>query len=242
MFFGQKVKLSKFICFCVGMNDKNKKIVLLSILFIAIFSMIFSFFFPISSMNFSDALVKSGYEEPDIYWKFEYALFFKHYSIYDYRDLEKPSEFHRIFAFSDKFESGNLSLENEFIYPSFEEKIMNNVYNPVSLDVTQILFYIFAFFSLSALFFCCIKGYKTLNLKKSRYFLFLGIIFLIGLICFTILSYLRFDFSDVNNLGYASVMRLEIGFYALLLSGILFFVIHFLNNYFIKDSTNPKPK
>jgi len=220
------------------MRDRDRKI-LLVILIISILLSLSAIFLPIFGINYADILEKNGYERPKIYWKTESSFIFRHFSIYDFREDRDNSEFHRYWMFGQKFDFGNTTLINEFTNPSYEEKIMNDVDNPRAYSASALLYAIAGIVSLIIFIYFSYKVYKNLDNKKNRYFLYLGFLIFIGLFLRYIYDYYGQRFSDVNNLGYAESIYLTYGFYTMLFSGILFIILYYLKNYFIKNLNKP---
>jgi len=216
------------------MQEKNKKLLLNLVILFAIAFFIAIFFAPITSINYSDVLEKNGYENPNLYWKYEKGFFLRCYSIYN-KDKNNPSEYYR---YSDEldlfsFEFGDKTLSDSFNEFSFYRSYRSNRDNHLSIFMYGISGILFLIFGIVFFSYLCYNGIKSINIKKSNYFLYLGTLYLFAFIFYCILSYYFYDFMDVKNLGYADVFTFEYGFYINIASIILFFIAFFIQQYFL---------
>ncbi len=217
----------------LGMQEKNKKLLLNLIILFSIAFFIAILFVPITSVNYSDVLEKNGYENPNLYWKYEQALLLRKYSVYNKDD--NPSEYHR---YSDElnlfsFEIGDKTLSDSFTEFSFYRSYFSNRDNPFSMFLSGILSILFVVFGIAFFSYFCYNGFKSINVKKSNYFLYLGILYIVAFTFYCIISYYFYDFMDVKNLGYTDVFTFEYGFYINIAIIILFFIAFFIQQYFL---------
>jgi len=212
------------------MKEKTKKNLLQLIVLAAIASAIVSVVVPIYTLDYSDIWTKQGYEKPDVYGKLEASIIIWHYTAYDNRDPDSPSEFHdyiimNIYSFKIGEPFGIISSEHaERVYISKLSSLSN---------LASMFYIVYEVIGFSLIIFFCIKGIKTLNIKKTKYFLYLSIFIFISSVCFTLGSYYFFGVVDVDNFGYTNFITFGYGFYTGIISIILFLSAFFIQNYFI---------
>ncbi len=216
------------------MQDKNKKNILKIFAFIATSLTIVSMCLSVVSLDYSNILEKNGYQKPDLYWRMDSSFLFFHYSVYDYRDQNNSSEYHRynLFYFFI-FETGDKSISDSFSHVNFYDGISVDKEIFFTDSATSITWLLFAFVILLLCIFFCYRGIKYCTIKKTKDFLFLGIIGLIFSFVFIVLRYFAYDFVDINELGYTKYFNFEYGFYVFYVSIFLFFVVYFIQKYFL---------
>jgi len=216
------------------MQDKNKKTILNLIALIAASLAIVSMFLPTVSLDYSNVLEKNGYQKPDLYWRGESSFTYTHYSVYDDRNQDTPSEYHKYKLFNFFiFETGDKSISDTFSTVTFYDKISVDKEAFLTDSNASIIWSVFGLIILLLCIFFCYRGIKYCTVKKTKDFLFLGIIGLIFSSVFVLLNYFSYDFADINELGYSKYFNFEYGFYVFYVSIFLFFVVYFIQKYFL---------
>ena len=215
------------------MKEKDKKLLLKLIVIVAIAIGFLYLFVPSFFIDFSDLSKYSGVENPEKYVKIEYAPFLIHEIAYDFSNSDDPSEYH-IYYFLNilKFETGEARdissphMQNPDIYYINKSSNFINIFYMstfLALIIVPILIFYFLY-----------KGFKSIDNKKTKYFLYAGFVNLIVFV-FYITAYFYFIKSmDIYNLGYTSFINIGYGFYLVIISIILFFFAYILQNYYIK--------
>lgn len=221
------------------MLGKNKKNLLFVFFFLAVFLFIMSLFLPFCSLDYSDVLVNNGYEKPDVYWKDSGSLLIYHFGVYDVSDADNPLEYHmykfRHISFYF-YETGDMSLKDTFSGINYYEKATTKENNIISTGVMPMADYVSTSLLIAFFIYFCYKGYKSFDVRESKYFLYLGLLILVTHISWIIFTFMGYDFSDIYNQGFQNAFSYGIGFFTLLFSSILFFVLYFLKNYFLKTT------
>jgi len=212
------------------MQEKNKKTILNIIIIFSISLTTASLFTPILKFDYSDVLTAHGYENPEWYWTYESTVFYSHRTEYYFGENtnEKPSEYHfyKIFHGMFNIESGKSSAVIVSEYNRGESPFISNT---ITQMITMILAVIFLF---SGVYFIY-KGIKLCFIKKNKYFLYIGIICLIGLTGFILASYYDFYFADSNNLGYINFIQPGYGFYLFCIAIALMFMAYIIQSYYL---------
>ncbi len=225
------------------MQNKDKKTILNLIIICALAFAIVGFFVPVSSVSYSDVLVENGYEQPDLYWVKSGSLLSDYFSVYDYRDSNKPSEFHRYTFFNFlKFENGEPSGEFSSI-TDYDSNVENNWEGPLSYSLIRNIEFIFSLLLFLLFIFFCYKIFKNNAFKQNNLILYLGLVVLVTFFYALFSYYYGTILRDVNNLGYANVLKFEYGFYLTILSIILLLSLYILKKYnifFNLDHNNVK--
>lgn len=215
----------------VGMQEKDKKLLLKLIVIFAFIFGFLSLFIPSFCVDYSDYYEKIGITNPETYSILESAPFYWHYVRYDFRNPENPLEEHTYNFFNIfKFQTGKtVDIETSFTYT--EDLYLDKSSN-IFITISSI--YMASQAIIAALFiYVFYKGIKNIE-TKNRYFLYMVILIIISIIFYTIGVYYHESVKDINNLGYTSFITIQYGFYLGLISLILFFFAYILQNHYPK--------
>ncbi len=221
-----------------GMENKHKKTILRLIVLSAIVLSITAMFTPIACYDGSDVLKELyGIENPEKYIKIELSPLLHHGAGYNFSDPDSPSEHHQYRFFNLlKFETGKPVTIDSSLYLStlFDEPY------PIEDDLFfsgNIAGLIYALLSPIFLFFyayICYKGIENIGIKKTRYFLHIGILSSIVGIIFIATFYYLINIIDFGNWGLTNFITLGYGFYIGITATVLFFLAYIMQNYYVK--------
>jgi len=216
------------------MKNEHKEILLNLIVLAAVAIAIVSLFVPIIGVDYSDIEKNMGIEDFS-YVKTYYGPLTAHIIVSDSLESDDAHEYHTYWFFGFfKFETGT-PIE----YESAHLKNPYDFYITASNNYLYLLFVSF-FMGMSIYPFLFIyfsyRGIQNIDIKKTKYFLYLGIVNLISLISFLIGGYFLVNSFDVNNVGYVNFITFQYGFYLVITSVILFFLSYIMQNYFIDYS------
>jgi len=214
------------------MKTKNEKVLLNLVVLSAVATAVITVFVPVICWDQSEVLENSGIEHPELYCTLGYStLSFKYYSIYDYRDKNSLSEYHRYgFLGFAIFESGNQDLTKEFsVITDYDIKDSSFFSQSVMSMLDAVIPIVWLIF----LAYFCYKALRGTSQNKQVYFLYAGLVTLLMLIVKIIGVYLTFEYIDINNQGFTSGLSFGYGFYILTVSIILFFTMFIVQNCFL---------
>ena len=223
------------------MKNKNKKLLLNLIVISAVALSIAPIFTSIYNTDYSGEF--GSQDDP---WKvtmvYEIALFYTHRN-YKINDLS--GNFYLIFNLYKIKDQGHKKIFETYSTTENEGSVMS--YGSL---INKLIFVAFGGFFTIFLYFFCYKSIKEINRKKTIFPLYAGIMVLIIVVaCFFAFStyiddqeyeYDKLDNQrDINNNKIEfSDIRLDLGFYYLITSSILFFITYFIQSRIIDFSEN----
>jgi len=215
------------------MKQNLKKSILNLILLAAIALFIVSLFSPIVCFDQSDVLEESGYEDYQWYWMRENSIVLSKLTVYDFRDTmsEEGHAFYRYLLLTNfvLYEIGESEAETITEYdreePAFISTTMADFFAIICFPIAFIL-----------IIYLLYNGFKYFFIRKNNFFMYLGLLLVVGYIIFFFGQYYFFDFVDTEDLGYTNVLNFGYGFYTSIACIVLFFIIHFIQRYFLDFS------
>ena len=207
--------------------NTSKKIVFDLIIFITIAFAVVSLIIPHYFFNSSDL-----YDNREYYWKNEISPLLDHtiaddskidndlaYPLYESYSfpggiviyMEGAPPFNQAF---DDYSSGGFPLPTSAAQYRF-----------VNLVGTMTLLVLFIYFSYGV-----VKEYRN---KKTRYFLYIGILVLIWFFCDFFIAHIVYSGLEVYNSGLTNFVKFEYGFYLMIVVSVLFFIAYFMQDYLL---------
>lgn len=217
----------------------NKKTLLKIVILTAIILSIISLFVPMIIMDYSDVLddlQKQGYDVPKRYSKLETSILLWIHSVYNYNNPDSPPvhQSYRLFNLIE-FEKGKpIDIESALININDQDILNKRGDFLFSTNIASLIYIAIFPIGLAIFIYLIYKGFKNIGIKKTKYFLYLGILPSVIFILFLVGNYLYLSIVDFNDLGYTKYITLGYGFYTVIASIILFFIAYILQQYFIK--------
>ncbi len=224
------------------MKNKDKKTILNLVALAAVAFSVATLFTPVASWNLLDIYKDAGVDNPCefglSYWSTEVSTLFirlKH------TDDNITVYNHLFFAFIPIASEG---WEQRYIG---ESKVTNYEFSidpqvPSSRATTVMSTIVFGVVLLVLLLYTTLKGFKYCEVKKTKWFFYSGFITIsmgIGLLITVFFDINYFDNWPHGN--YTDYIRLEYGFFYIVISSVLFFTAYIIQNYFI-DFSKDKPE
>ena len=217
------------------MKNKDKKLMLNLFVLIAIALTIASIFTPSLSSNSLDYYEKGGFTYNDVgfKWVVDSSIIFSRWTV-SIGNITAAKYF--IFGFfpyeTELWKEVNLEGLQIMSYDLISEDVAPSS----NILITGILLIIFTL--LISFFYFYYRGIKNCSRKKTRYFLYDGIIVLfIAIISFFVFNFsLNLIESNKTWLELTDYIKFEYGFYYMIISSVLFFSAFVLQNFFIDYS------
>lgn len=221
------------------MKNKDKKFVLNLFALIAVALTIASIFTPLYSSDALDHFKDMGYEYEDISfrWLVESSILYSRWNIAIGNITGIKYFIFGIFPYeTQEFKEINI----EGLQLSSYELISEGV-EPQSNMTIIIISLLISVLLLISFFYFCYKGIKSCVRKKTRYLLYAGFISFFITFGSLFVFYFNLNFIQSKNdwLHFTDYVKLEYGFYYMIISIILFFIAFILQNYFV-DYTEDK--
>ena len=207
----------------------NKKFLLNVIVISAVALSIAAIFTPISSFDMLDYYDSKDIQDPESHWSLHSYFFLAHYTFNKgSRTAERYGIFHVLYY--DTPEWGELNSGGNLV-AKYGSVPSSNALNVMS-------FLVFGALGLFAYFYFCFKSLKVCGKKKTKFFLYSGIIGL-AVISSSIIS-LNFNLNFLYNSSLSDFIRLDYGFYYIVIASVLFIIAYFTQTYLV-DFSEEKP-
>jgi len=186
---------------------------------------------PLFTFDLRDVYENNNYQKPEVLWKSEEGLLYMRYSEYvdDNGDISLLFNHYCIFHFLNFYSGEKSGLYQRFSV--YEDNEVESIFLSPEIFAISAICIIGIFLPIMLYFYY--KGFLLYGEKKTKYFLYIGIMLSVLTTIFPIYLYYLYNLIDGAQIGFFNNLKIGYGYYLLVTTTILFFIIHFIQSRFL---------